>query len=121
MIDLYSKPRTIESFHEYISILRNGNKGDMVSPIVGFNPMAKDHVVQKLQELKDINAEELMLELINSINKWLAPENSKEEILVVLNLADDLHGAWTNRHTTDYDSKFRIQAFVSRGFCAPHF
>ena len=40
---------------------------------------------------------------------------------MVLNIADDLKGAWTNYYTTDFDNKFKLHAFVSRNFCVPHF
>ena len=32
-----------------------------------------------------------------------------------------LKGGWTNRFTTDYDSKFKINALVIRRFCTPYF
>jgi hypothetical protein len=30
-------------------------------------------------------------------------------------------GGWTNRYTTDYDNRFKINALVQRNFCTPLF
>jgi hypothetical protein len=121
MLDLYRKPRSIERFREYLATLQGDTKGDMALPISGFNPMAKEHVLHKLEELMALDAERLMqiaLADVNAKTKDLLPV---APVRVVLNLADDLHGGWTNRYTTDYDSKFKISALVSRSFCAPYF
>ena len=120
MLDLYEKPRSMERFQEYISILQD-KKGDMTLPIVGFNPMAKEHILNKLTELKELNAEQVIQETINDLNATLKKELHQNVIKVVVNVADDLKGAWTHRYTTDYDSKFKINALVKRNFCTPFF
>ena len=102
-------------------MLQDGKKGDLTLPIVGFNPMAKEHILQKLTELKDLKAEEVIQDTLKSINIALIEEHDPRTFKVVLNLADDLKGGWTNLYTTDYDSKFKINALVSRSFCAPFF
>lgn len=116
MLDLYSKPRGFERFQEYISTLQGNSKSDMELPIAGFNPMAKEHMSQKLKELKALHAEELMKEWISKI-EWEGDQRFK----VVLNLMDDLKGGWTNRFTSDYQSKFKLSGFISRGFITPVF
>jgi hypothetical protein len=55
------------------------------------------------------------------MNATLPAEKTERKISVVLNLADDLKGGWTNRYITDFDSKFKINALVNRNFCAPYF
>jgi len=120
MLDLYAKPRSRERFQEYISMLQGDKKGDLTLPIVGFNPMAKEHVLEKLAALKELRAEEIMQDALRSINITRTEQN-RGIFKVVLNLADDLKGGWTNRYTTDYDSKFKINALVTRSFCTPYF
>ncbi len=120
MFDLYEKPRSMERFQEYISILQD-KKGDMTLPIVGFNPMAKEHILNKLAELKELKAEQVIQDTIDNLNPTLKKSQSEHVIKVVLNVADDLKGGWTNHYTTDYDSKFKISALVSRNFCTPFF
>ena len=118
--DLYSKPISTERFKEYISKLQGDTKGDLALPIGGFNPMAKEHILQKISELEDHKVETIMEETIKEFNTKLDASHSKE-ITVVLNIADDLKGGWTNFFSTDFDSKFKLNAFVSRKFCVPYF
>lgn len=124
MLELYQKPRTMERFHEYIRTLQGDTKGDLVVPIGGFNPMAKEHVVEKLLELKNFDAEKIMRDALEELNAELirrGGEKDNSTFKVALNLSDDLKGGWTNRYTSDYDSKFKINALVNRKFCTPIF
>ena|ERR1700741_2409774 len=114
--DLYEKPRSIERFNEYLTILQGNTKGDMAIPISGFNPMAKDVAADKLKELKELDAEGIMLSTANDINGQLE-HKSKSVFKLVLNLCDDVQGSWTNRFTSDYDHKFKMSALLSRNFC----
>lgn len=120
MMDLYAKPISENRFQEYLFKLQGKTKGDLKLPIMGFNPMAKEHVLLKLKELEQVNAEMIMQEAIHEINVLLN-KHTGEDIYVVLNLADDLKGAWTNYYTTDFESKFNTSALVKRRFCAPYF
>ena len=121
MIDLYQMPRTMERFQEYLKILQGDQKGELAMPISGFNPMAKEHILQKLTELKNIKAEQIMNDTLTELNKKCADHSSKIVFKVALNLSDDLKGGWTNRYTSDYDGKFKISALIKRQFCAPVF
>ncbi len=115
----YGQPRSRERFQDYLSKLQGATK-DMVLPIMGFNPMAKEHVLEKIRELKALQAERLMEATISEFNETLE-DAGDAQITVVLNLADDLKGGWTNFYTTDFDSKFKLNALVERNFCAPYF
>ena len=121
MLELYAQPRSPQRFQEYLAMLRESPKGDMVLPIAAYNPMAKDQVVAKLRELRAIDAEALIEETLEEINSKIADELKGASIGVVLNMADDLLGGWTNHYTTDYDSKFKLHAIASRNFCTPFF
>lgn len=118
--DLYSKPLSGERFKEYMSKLQGETKGNLALPISGFNPMAKNHILSKIDDLEKLEAEKIMEETIDELNSTLKA-SSNEEYLVVLNIADDLKGAWTNYYSTDFDSKFKLNAFVSRKFSVPYF
>lgn len=118
--ELYLIPDLNLRFKKYLEKLQGQTKGDLVLPISGFNPMAKDYMIQKIEELEHIQAEKIMQETINDFN--LNFQGSvKDEIVVVLNIADDLKGQWTNFYTADFDSKFKLNAFVKRKFCVPYF
>jgi len=100
--------------------LEGNTKGDLELPITGFNPMAKDHVIQKIEELEALGAETILENLINEFNAEIT-ESSSKEITVVLNLADDLKGGWTNFYSSDFDSKFKLNGIINRNFCVPYF
>ncbi len=118
---IYALPLS-SRFQAYLSLLQGGNPGDLALPISGYNPMAKEHIIQVIDTLEKLNAEEIMAETIADFNSNLNLSHTDQgDIIVVLNIADDLHGAWTNRYTTDYESKFKINALVTRRFCAPYF
>ena len=90
-------------------------------PISGFNPMAKGHIVQKLDELTDLETERIIEETLEGLNVSIVNAHNDKTIRVALNLADDLKGGWTNHYSTDFDSKFKLNAFVTRNFCVPYF
>ncbi|MGD1843996.1 MAG: hypothetical protein ACFB10_01220 [Salibacteraceae bacterium] len=120
MAELYGQPRSMERFQSYIAQLTQGSRGDLKLPISGFNPMAKEHARSKLQELLQLEAED---HAEKELSKIPLPTSiaASTSISVVLNLADDLQGGWTNRYTTDYDSKFKLNALIERSFCTPYF
>lgn len=116
---LYEQPLTPDRFQNYLAQLQGSSKGDLQLPIGGFNPMAKEHIMTKIAELEALRAEEIMQEALNEINTKRSDSNVRIEC--VLNLADDLMGGWTNRYTTDFDSKFKLNALVERNFSTPYF
>ena len=117
--DFYQQPVSKDRFRSYLEVLIGETGDDMALPIAGFNPMAKDHILEKIEELERLDAEGIMADAISQVNAQM--DIAAEEIQVVLNIADDQKGAWTNFYTTDFASKFKLHAFVSRNFCVPHF
>ncbi|GAB5555596.1 MAG: hypothetical protein Sapg2KO_51870 [Saprospiraceae bacterium] len=107
-------------FEKYLYLLQEGNKDELKLPIAGYNPMGKPAVLEKLQELMALDAEGIATKELAAINQTLANQ-AEATIQVVLNLADDLGGAWTNFYTTDYTTKFQISPLVNRHFCTPYF
>lgn len=121
MLELYQKPLTPARFQDYLKLLQGETKGDLALPLGGFNPMAKEHAREKLQELKTLGAEEIAAEVSLDLNKRLSLQQADKLISIAITLSDDLKGGWTNRYTSDYDSKFKINALLSRNFCTPVF
>ncbi len=120
MSEIYEQPRDLFRFKDYLSKLQGSSKGDLELPIMGFNPMAKDRLIGKLNDLIDLDAEGIAQQVIHDFNKKNAKKSSPTFHLA-LNLSDDAHGSWTNRYTADYQSKFQIQALLRRNFCTPIF
>lgn len=120
MIDLYQKPRDMVRFKDYLQTLTGGDNNKMELPIMGFNPMAKEHVLEKLIALKALNADKIIEETLEQINKNIKELNG-DTYQVVINLPDDLKGGWTDFYTSDYGCKFKIKNFAKRNFCIPLF
>ena len=93
MLELYQKSRNFDRFQDYLNLLQGETKGDLAIPISGFNPMAKEHVLDKLMELKDLCAEQIIAETILELNKTIIKEGSSDIFKISLTLADDLKGA----------------------------
>lgn len=106
-------------FNEYIKTLEGSRKGDIKIPIGGYNPMAKDEAIAKLRDLKQLNAEDIIENILPAINTGLPDEERIVKLSVTL--ADDVAGGWTNRYTTDYQSRFKTSAMMKRNFCTPYF
>ena len=120
MEELYSLPRTRERFEAYLHMLQGPQKEDMILPIASYNPMGKENVLERIRELKELDAEGIIGRELNKFNNEARLE-SDIAMKVVINLADDIGGAWSNFYTTDFSSKFEIQALIKRQFCTPIF
>jgi hypothetical protein len=118
MLDFYEKPRDLGRFQAYLSLLQGETKGDLARPIGGFNPMAKPQVLDKLKELKALDAEKIMAETLADLS---SKQKNTPVFKVSLTLSDDFQGGWTNRYTTDFDSKFKLNPLIQRQFCTPIF
>lgn len=118
--ELYEKPINQSRFVEYLDLLQGNSNGELALPIAGFNPMAKEHILQKIHELESFKAEEIIEDTIQSFNSDIK-DSTQITITTVLNLADDKKGKWTNFYSTDFESKFNIYGIVSRNFCVPYF
>jgi hypothetical protein len=121
MLDLYQQPRGLERFQAYLKTLQGNTQGDLALPIGGFNPMAKEHIIEKLTQLKQLDTELIVENILNDLNQKFAQQNANRHFKVALNVSDDLKGGWTNRFASDYDSKFGFSGLINRDFCTPIF
>lgn len=122
MYALYQKPRSVRRFqHDYLQLLQGNTKGDLVMPIGNWNPMAKEHLLEKISAMQALDAEGYLAHILQGLNSTLAREYGHRVIRVSICIADDLLGGWTNRYTTDYDNRFKINALLQRNFCTPIF
>jgi hypothetical protein len=109
MIKLYQNPRAYEErFTKYLELIQGDKKDDMSRPLAFFNPMAKEHILEKLLELKNIEFEKWM-ELACQKNS-----TAGQEIRMYFNLADDVAGGWTTREST-HDISLKVNPFIKRG------
>jgi len=120
MLDVYALPRDQARFNAYLRLLQGSSKADLQVPVLHYNPMAKEPLVEKLRELQQLGAEGIAAA---ALQKLAAAEGlrNEPEYQVALNLADDVHGGWTNRYTTDFANTFDLGALVKRHCCTPLF
>ena len=115
MIELYRLPKSAR-FPIYLKMLQGETKADMVLPIANFNPMAGETVLRQMLELQEICTEQIMEEELVRVNEEFPTERTFQ---TALNLIDDAGGAWSNRYETAYQTCFRLQPYIQRGFCTP--
>lgn len=120
MLELYRTPPGPQRFHAYLTLL-HGDTNDLSLPLGGYNPMAKEEGIQRLRDLHSRNAEQVARETLVALNVAVANRHPGKLIRLAINLCDDVQGGWTNRYTSDYDSKFKINALLNRDFCTPVF
>jgi hypothetical protein len=108
MITLYQKPLTIEDrFASYMKLVQTPDQEDMERPLAFFNPMAKEHILEKLAEMRKQDFDEKLEKLCK-----LYSTNGKQ-IDFYFNLADDIGGGWTTREST-YDLSLKISPYLKR-------
>ncbi len=120
MAELYQIPRGKQRFDHYLFLLQGETRGEMILPIAGYNPMGKDHVEQRLQELVNLNAERIMEDALRHINAEYSSFRPNAIFEVIINLSDDLGGAWTDRFASHYANTFDFGAITKRNFCTPY-
>ncbi|EQA44631.1 hypothetical protein LEP1GSC050_1983 [Leptospira broomii serovar Hurstbridge str. 5399] len=121
MIELYQKPINMDRFRRYLNLALNEDKSDIELPILNFNPMAKEHILNKCIELRNLHAEKILQEEIRNCNSKQSKIPTSRTIKVSIAVADDIAGSWTNRYSTDYSSKFETSPLLNRNFCTPLF
>ncbi len=111
--DLHRLPRGPERFKSYIQTI-TGGKDEIQIPLVGMNPMGKEHVASLIDELMSWDAESFTQEILQE----LAPDLSflSYELQLGLVLTDDLKGGWTNSILTDYAQRFENDYDLKHGW-----
>jgi hypothetical protein len=117
MIAFYEMPRGQMRFETYIDNI-NQRKNDPLIAWSAYNPMGKEHVLERLWQLKNANAEEIAANEIQKIKDSFPLEKN---VVVTIALADDWKGGWTNSFTTHYQSLFQIKNCLQRQQCIPYF
>ncbi|MGA7748225.1 MAG: hypothetical protein WCC70_15140 [Candidatus Aquilonibacter sp.] len=111
--DLYSQPRGFARFKDYLDILRT-QTGEMELPISNVNPMAKPHVLERVEQLIALGAEEIALEAAREGAARLSDVDDALRLIVIV--ADDALGGWTNRAFTEFAHRYESKHHVARGW-----
>ena len=123
MIGFYEQPRGVTRFKDYINMMTSNKSNHLDLPLPFFNPMAKDHVPQKLLELKALELELYLQKVCTMVNEELhvfanLPERT---IRIAFSLADDLKGGWTNKYSTHFGNTFAPKGMLNYNFASPLF
>lgn len=103
--DLYRIPRGMKRFREYLRLLRTGvGKHIGPAPLVGINPMARDHVAAILDALLGFDADGLAAATSADVSEQLADVPGDFKLSVVV--GDDAKGGGTNRYAYELDLRF---------------
>ena len=111
--DLYSQPRGFARFKDYLDILRT-QTGEMELPISNVNPMAKPHVLERVEQLIALGAEEIALEAAREGAARLSDVDDALRLIVIV--ADDALGGWTNRAFAEFAHRHESKHQVQRGW-----
>ncbi len=114
--DLHDLPRGMGRFQAYLTTILNDARDDAKYPsLAAMNPMGREHVSARLDELLALGAEAIAADAAREAARPF-PEldgHFKHGLVVV----DDLHGGWTNRTTVDANLRFGDDsAMVKRGW-----
>jgi len=118
--DLYAMPRSKSRFEKYLQLLQGKNKNDLIMPIAGFNPMAKEKAHGQLKKLINLKSEELLQYEISSFNKSYDVASNRM-VKIAINLIDDQQGAWSERYSTSYKSTFDLRPMLKQGYSIVNF
>lgn len=107
--DLLQIPRGTARFQKYLQVLTAGTQ-DIVTPIMSFNPMSKDHVESVLDQLLAVNAESILVEILDKFG------SASETFNVGWVVIDDIKGGWTCRETIEMNRIMAVPAEMERGW-----
>lgn len=110
--ELYALPRGMERFREYIRTMTNPETGDLELPLVGMNPMGKEHVPALLDRLLELDADSVAAAAVAQAREATTAGRYRATLV----LSDDLKGGWTNRYTAEFSARFSLHAMLSRGW-----
>jgi hypothetical protein len=111
--NLYSQPRSFTRFQEYLEILRN-EAGEMELPISNVNPMAKPHVLERVEQLLALDGEAVALAAAQEGATRLGDVADALRLIVIV--ADDAAGGWTNRAFAEFSHRYESKHQVQRGW-----
>jgi len=108
--ELYRLPRSRERFDAYLATMVDRQSNDIRLPLASMNPMAKEHVPERLDQLIAIGADEIARSATDAIG------DIGGDFRVTMVLSDDLLGGWTNRFAAEFSSRFELKAMMKRGW-----
>jgi len=114
--NLYAMPTGMERFEAYLDMMIDRETGDMKLPLASMNPMGKSHLVQFIDTLIGLGADELGETAV--AEALHATREVAGDYRVALVTIDDSHGGWTNRYATEFGHRLNQSNYHKRGWIA---
>jgi hypothetical protein len=103
--ELHELPRSFERFERYLRVVFDRDRGIVeIPPMVIMNPMGKEHVAERLDDLLALDADAVAAQAVADAAAELVDERGEFKLGLVI--VDDLMGAWTNRYATEFNLRF---------------
>lgn len=112
--DLHDIPRGMGRFQEYLRVMTGGTGDILLPPLNIMNPMGREHVAEQLGQLIAMGAEQIAAKAVRQTEAQLTHLEGK--LRHGFGIADDLHGGWTNRYSSEASFHFTNDAALKRGW-----
>lgn len=89
MIEFYQTPREVQTrfFDGYLKLIQTPDKKELQRPLPFFNPMAKEHILHKIETMKVMGFEEIFEQACKD-----SSDTDNHTLQTYWNLADDVAG-----------------------------
>lgn len=101
--ELLALPRNLESFQTYLRTLSPDGATLEYPSLVMMNPMSKEHVAARLDELLALDADGIAMRALAEAAATVADAPGDCQLALVL--VDDQHGGWTNRYDYEFNQR----------------
>ncbi|MCX6047426.1 MAG: hypothetical protein NT075_20160, partial [Chloroflexi bacterium] len=112
----YTLPRGFERFRAYLRTMLDDETGDLKLPLVGMNPMGKEHLPIFLDQLIALEADDEAARATAAAEAALPMVAGHFQVTTIV--SDDLMGGWTNRYASEFGYRFGSKALHKRGWLA---
>lgn len=101
--DLHDLPRGWDRFRGYLEAMQPGTE-NTIAPLFVMNPMGKEHVAARLDQLLTMGVEAVAAEATKEAEQRFGLLSGRLKVGLVL--ADDMAGGWTNRYLSEAQLRF---------------
>ncbi|MBM4002311.1 MAG: hypothetical protein FJ295_03355 [Planctomycetes bacterium] len=101
---IYRMPRDMGRFRVYLATMTDASQEDLAfPPLVLINPMAREHLLDYVESLIAMDADEIVRSAINesAADVQDVPDSFSMSLVVM----DDLKGGWTNRYSYELNGR----------------
>jgi hypothetical protein len=120
--EIHDLPRGMERFQEYLRTMKNGLEDDVdLVPLIAMNPMGREHVAARLDELLALDAESIARDALKEAEPLYEGITVDFDVLRHgFTILDDVRGGWTNRIVNDASIRFGTDAVFKRPWIVSH-